>query len=103
MVYGGGFLLLLVATAMGRPARIRLPWLFVVPLLATQAGAILLNRGDCGDAPCRYLFIGRILGDSGFYDPTLANIGVWCLFAYLALFLLLCLSPLFNRPNSDET
>ncbi len=88
-VYGFGLLLLCMGgiyrSFLSKITSVRVRGTLVKALLVSQSCALLLNQGDCGDYPCQYLFLGKILGDERFYNPFLAVLGLLFLCVYLIL------------------
>ena len=89
LVYGFGLLLLCMAgihrSFFSKITYVRVRGTLVKALLISQSCALLLNRGDCGDSPCQYLFLGKIIGNGDFYNPFLAALGFLFLCVYLVL------------------
>jgi len=102
LVYGFGLLLLCINgiyrsfKSKINSANIRIN--LIKALLLIQFLALLLNQGDYGDSlKGQHLSIGQLWGDSYFYNPYLAALGILSLCIYLILLVTFWLQILISK------
>ncbi|MEO1428266.1 MAG: hypothetical protein AAFV71_04210 [Cyanobacteria bacterium J06633_8] len=108
LVYGFGLLILLIngiyrsIKSKINSANIKIN--LIKTLLLNQFLALLLNQGDYGDSlNSQYLSIGKLWGDSYFYNPYLAGLGLLVLFLYLILLVTFWLQSFTSKSGDTST
>ncbi|MEO1184840.1 MAG: hypothetical protein AAFX46_09090 [Cyanobacteria bacterium J06636_27] len=108
LVYGFGLILLLINgiyrsfKSKINSANIKIN--LVRATLLIQSLAVLLNQGDYGDSlQGQHLSIGKLWGDSYFYNPYLAAIGFFFLCVYLILLITLWLQIMISKSGGKLT
>lgn len=102
-IYGLGFIFIFLTGLflfLKKRKLIRINFKLILATLGIQLLALLLNKGDYGDAPGRYLFIGKMWGNSSFYNEFLQNLGALCLLVYLLLLAIFCFMVLWKGVTS---
>lgn len=87
LVYGFGFLLLCMGgihhSLKSKISFVRVRVELIQAILMSHFFPLRLNRGDSRDSPWQYIFLGNILGDESFYNPSLPILGLLFLCVYL--------------------
>lgn len=103
LIYGFGLLVLLINSiyrSLNKTTSVNIRINLIKAILFSQFLALLLNQGDYGDSlKGQHISIGKLWGDSYFYNPYLAALGLSALLVYLTLLFILWLQIIISKSD----